>query len=74
MASGWQLSAGFAARGRTPVWMVDVVLPNQFIVVMKVGVFVDVLVVFRTGLDGMLGLIAHGPISVASGQWLVVSS
>ena len=70
MPSGWQLAAGFAARGGTPVWMVDVVLPNELIVVMEMRVFVDVLVVFGAGLDWMLRLVAHGAISVASGQWL----
>ena len=69
MAPGWQSAAGFAARGWTPVRMIDIVLPNEFIVVVKMRVLVDGLVVFGVRLDRMLGLVAHGLISlpVASG-------
>ena len=60
MPAGGEFAAGFAARGRTPIGVVDVVLPNQLIVIVEMRLFVDVLVVLRTRLDRMLGLVGHG--------------
>jgi len=57
---GREFAAGFAARGGTPVRVVDIVLPNQLVVIVEMRIFVDILVVLGVVFDRMLGLVGHG--------------